>query len=282
MTRIKCTIILAVLFILIQCKRVEYFPDKPIHFSQTMMLGHRGGGYLDEGNTLAGSKYGLSLMHGIELDIQKSKDNGLWLNHSPTIINCDTTYSNCFASVSDAKIREINECMNEQLVYTQLDSVFKFMHDYYPDKYISLDVKAWEPCEFSRSNLIDEMNDMAQSIIDLTKKYQLQNKVVVESETGDFLYYIKSNCNFIETYLTTLGDFELGSSRALHAGFSGISFQYNIREEITKEHVDLIHRKGLKIQLWTLNDTAEIRNAMQLNPDFIQTDNIDVVVKEFL
>lgn len=265
-----------------QCKRVEYFPDNPVEFTGTKFLGHRGGGYFDEGNTLAGCKYGLSLMDGIECDIQKSKNNTLWLSHSATIMNCDTSYSNCFASISNAKIDEINSCFSQELAYARLDSVFEYMQQNYPAKYISLDVKAWEPCELGRSNLINEMNDMAQAIIDLTVKYNLENKVVVESETGDFLYYIKTNCNFIETYLTTLGDFELGAARALHAGFSGLSFKFNYLEHITKEHVDLIRKKGLKIQLWTLNDNSEIGQAMQLEPDYIQTDNLEKVVNQFM
>jgi len=274
----KLIIIILLSLTFIHCERVKYFPDNPIQFKGTKFLGHRGGGYYDDGNTLAACKHGLNLMNGIECDIQKSKDNTLWLNHSGIIMNCDTSFSSCFASVSDTKIREINKCFNEELAYAQLDSVFYYMQKHHPEKYISLDIKAWEPCELARSNLIDEMNQLAQTIIDLTKAYNLEHKVMVESETGDFLYYIKSNCNFIETYLTTLGDFELGSSRALHAGFSGLSFKYNYLEKITKEHVDLMHKKGLKLQLWTLNDTVEIRKAFNLDPDFIQTDNLNKVL----
>ena len=118
------------------------------------------------------------------------------------------------------------------------------------------------------------MNDLAQKIINLTLKYHLENRVLVESETGDFLYYIKTHTNAIETYLSSFGDFELGVSRALNSGFSGISFEYKFKEPITKELVDLIHRKGLKIQLWTVDGTSDIDEAIALNADYIQTDNI--------
>lgn len=90
----------------------------------------------------------------------------------------------------------------------------------------------------------------------------------------------KTHTNCIETYLTSFGDFELGISRALDAGFSGISFKYKFKEPILKEQIDLLHRKGLKIHLWTVNDTNDIKEAISLNPDFIQTDSLDFVLSE--
>jgi hypothetical protein len=94
---------------------------------------------------------------------------------------------------------------------------------------------------------------------------------MVESEVGDFLYYVKSNSNDIETYLVSLGDFELGISRALKAEFTGVSFHYKYKEPITKELVDLLHRKGLKLQLWKVFP-EDLEEAKSVGPDFIQTD----------
>jgi glycerophosphoryl diester phosphodiesterase len=257
------------------CERVEYFPDKPIVVEKTHFLVHRGGGEFDEGNTYKACIYGLPLLDGIECDLQKSRSNTLWLNHSPLISSCGTFAENCFASLSDNSIIQIDSCLGVDKDYTTLERIFAYMHDNYPNKYISLDVKAWSPCDIAGLNITQEMNEMGQAIINLTIKYNLQHKVMVESETGDFLYYVKTHSSFIETYLSTNGDFELGVSRALNAGFSGVSFKYKYLETITKEHIDLIHKKGLKIQLWTLNDSIDMAEALALKPDFIQTDNAE-------
>jgi glycerophosphoryl diester phosphodiesterase len=256
------------------CERVEYFPDKPIHDSATRILAHKGGGFFDDGNTLAACIYGLQVADGIEVDIQKSLDNDLWLSHSSIVASCGTFKETCFASISSGSIVNLDSCMGNQKDYTKLEEVFGFMSTHHPEKYISLDVKAWSPCEAGGINVIHEMNLMAQAILDLTERYQMDDHVLVESEVGDFLYYIKKRNPRIETYLATLGDFELGISRALDAGFSGVSFHYKFDEPINKEQVDLLHRKGLKIQLWTVNDTADMEEAKSLNPDFIQTDNL--------
>lgn len=261
----------------ISCDRVEYYPDKPVAFDKTYLLAHKGGGDSDEGNTLEGSLLGLSLFDGIEVDIQTSSDNTLWLSHSPLLHSCGSFEEDCFVSHTDAEIIEIDSCLGNNINYTSLETIFKYISSNYPDKFISLDAKAWIPCGISGINLIRTMNLFAQAIIDLTFQYHLENRVMVESENGDFLYYIKMNSDFIETYLTSFGDFELAVSRALDAGFSGISFAFKVKEQISKEQVDLIHRKGIKIQLWTINDTSDIREALSMNPDFIQTDNLEYI-----
>jgi hypothetical protein len=187
-------------------------------------------------------------------------------------LSCGAFQDRCFASLTSNSIVLIDSCLGNDINYTRLETLFKYVSSNYPDKFVSLDVKAWSPCELASLNIIREMNKMAQEIIGLTLKYHLENRVMVESETGDFLYYIKTHSNGIETYLTTLGDFEMGAARALDAGFSGISFQFKFKEPVVKEQIDLLHRKGLKIQLWTIRDSVTMEEAKSLAPDFIQTD----------
>ena len=273
MKKIPIQLVIILFSVTVSCDRVQYYPDKPISNTHTFILGHKGGGNFDDGNTLEACMYGLKMLDGIECDIQRSSDNTLWLSHSSDVLPCEAFEGKCFASLSNNTIIEIDSCLGKDINYTQLETLFEYMSIHYPDKFVSLDVKAWSPCDFSGINITKQMNELAQKIIDLTMQYHLENRIMVESETGDFLYYIKSHCNFIETYLTSFGDFEMGVSRALDAGFSGVSFQYKFREPIVKEHIDLMHRKGLKIQLWTVNDTTDLKEAKLLNVDFIQTDN---------
>lgn len=267
--------ILLTVFILISCDRVEYFPDNPIIVNKTIVLAHKGGGSFDEGNTFEACKLGLDKLDGIECDIQRSSDNVLWLSHSYKVSSCDNFEGSCFASLNSSTIIQIDSCLGKEKNYTQLEKIFQLMSIYYPNKYISLDVKAWSPCSISGINITKAMNELAQEIINLTKRYRLDNRVMVESETGDFLHYIKTHSENIETYLTTLGDLELGISRALDSGFSGISFDYTHKNSVSKELIELMHRKGLKIQLWTLFGSNDIEEALLLKPDFIQTDYIE-------
>ncbi len=263
-------VILLIIF-LCSCERIYYFPDKPLTGTQTVVIAHKGGGFFDDGNTYDGCMFGLANFEGIEVDLQKGSDNVLWLSHSPYATDCNGSQI-CFWLLSKEKIMEMDSCAGKQKDFTRLEEIFKYISEHCPGKYISLDVKAWKPCSPYGINITREMNLLAQEIIDLTTKYHLEHRVMVESETGDFLYYIKVRTNSIETYQAVFGDFEMGISRALHAGFTGVSFEYKFKEEITKEQVELIHRKGLKIQLWTIGDEAVLKEALSLNPDFIQSD----------
>jgi hypothetical protein len=172
------------------------------------------------------------------------------------------------------QIEQLNICNGTSIVYFRLEDIFALMANLYPDKYISLDVKAWEPCDVSSSDIIGMMNSIADEIIYLIQKYNLHH-VMVESQTGTFLNYVKNHSSGIECYLTSLGDFERGMMLALESGYAGISFKYQFKEEITQEHVQMLRKKGLKIQLWVVNDEADLSEALFINPDFIQTDNID-------
>jgi glycerophosphoryl diester phosphodiesterase len=258
-----------------RCERVEYYPDKPLTDGITRVLAHKGGGgSFGEGNSFEACVYGFERMEGIELDLQISEDNQIWLSHSSNLVACGGFQGKCFAGITTKSIIEIDSCLGPAINFTTLEKVFEYMSTHHPQKYISLDVKAWTPCELNDFNVTRKMNQLGEQIIALTNKFGLQGHVMVESETGDFLYYIKTHSNFIETYLTTLGDFELGAARALDAGFNGLSYQFKPRQNLVREQVDLLHRKGLKIQLWTIYDSEALEEAKSLGVDFIQTDDL--------
>lgn len=261
---------------LTSCEKVKYYPDKPIENIKTKILSHRGGGNsgLQE-NTLTSVQYGLNKLDGVEVDIQLSNDRTIWLSHNSELPSCTGVDADCFVTAHDYEIIKLDSCLGEDYNFSTLDTIFFHIAKNYPDKYISLDVKAWYPCDVEHLDVTGLLNVVAEEIISLVIKYNLYNQVIVESETGTFLDFIKKNSNNIGIYLTTLGDFERGMMLALESGYTGISFKYKFDEEITKDHIDLIHKKGLRIQLWTVNDEGNILEAISLNPDFIQTDNID-------
>jgi glycerophosphoryl diester phosphodiesterase len=268
----KRIVIGTLLLLSASCDRVEYYPDRPLTNLKSYVLGHAGSGLVDRGNTFASCVNGLTLSDGIEIDLQMTADGTLWLSHSENTMACGALSEECFHDVSDSHMDEINACLGSANSYPQLTTIFDYIQKNHPNSFVSLDVKVWTPCGAGDLNVTRNMNIMAQKIIDLTKQYKLEHQIMVESEVGDFLYYVRTNSDFIETYLTTLGDYELGVSRALDSKFSGISFKYKYTEPITREQIDLLHRKGLKIHLWPVNGTEDIVEAKALGADFIQTD----------
>ena len=266
--------IYSLLLLSFACEKISYYPDRETEYNGTAIIGHRGSGsFTPDENTLAGARTGLMNMDGIELDVQLSKDRTLWIAHDAVFNTCNDIEPPCFAEATDEQIVMLDSCNGNEVSFSKLEDVFRMIHEEFPGKYISLDVKAWAPCKYSSLDIIGEMNVIGDEIIRLIKKYNLHHQVMVESETTTFLKYIMRRDKDVQCYLCVNGDFERGMLIALEAGCHGISFKYKFDEEITGEHIQLLHKKGLRIQLYVVNKPEDIVEAIAMKPDFIQTDN---------
>ncbi len=266
-----------IIFLFCSCDKIKYYPDVEYGEVKTRIIAHkaRGGDYSKYPEySLEAANYALPIADGIEVDIQLSKNRTIWLSHNADLPDCGGKYYDCFPESYDTQIMTLDSCNGVSVNYTKLEDIFELMSSEYHDKYISLDVKAWNPCAFTSADILGVMNAIGDEIIRLTNKYNLQNYVMVESETATFLNYVKKNGQGIECYLTSLGDFERAMQLTLESGYSGISFKYKFKEEIGIGQIHLIRKKGLKIQLWTVNTEADLVEALAINPDYIQTDNL--------
>ena len=256
--------------ITIACSKIKYYDDNPISSNTTKVLSHRGvyfaPGY--QQNTLKSAILGLKTLDGIELDIQISKDNTLWLGYDLEVYDCNGQIQ-CINELSDQDLTDMNLCPNT-IKHSKLEKVFSYMKDSAPDKFISLDVK-YPRCNGSITN---EFKTIATEIVRLVKKYELHGKVLVESSKTSFLKDIKEKSKDIELYYLAYDDFDKGMAKALEGNFTGISLKFNGKVELTQEHIDLIHRKGLKVQMWTVNFVEDITEVYSIQPDYIQTDNL--------
>jgi glycerophosphoryl diester phosphodiesterase len=281
---LKIVIILSslTLYTFFSCNKINYYPDKDYKEVTTLILAHRAGGggtsHLQQ-NSLEAARYGFSIVDGIEVDIQLSKDRTIWLYHGAELPECEGISYECFPEVFDNQIIELDSCNGDEYNFTKLEDIFAFMSLNYPDKHISLDVQPWYPCALTSINIVGEMNVIADEIIRLTDKYNLQNCVMVESQTATFLDNIKKNGTGIECYLTSWGGTERAMLLALTAGYTGISvkFKPENEKEVSAEDIYLLRKKGLKIQLWTVNSEEDINDALSVNPDYIQTDNLEYI-----
>ncbi|NVO19861.1 MAG: glycerophosphodiester phosphodiesterase [Bacteroidetes bacterium] len=254
------------------CKKLVYYPDKTIPVETTRILAHRGGGNAQfRDNTLAGIKSALRWKDGIEVDVQLSKNGTVWLSHSSEVVACDQTFR-CFAETPDDDIKSITSCNGQDISYTQLEDVFRFIRDSFPDKQVSLDIKPWGVCGINSVDVEGTMRYEGENILNLAKQYNLEGNIKFETETASVLGYIQSKTTKAEIYLTAFGDFELAMVRCLKEKYTGISYKNNDGEMLTKEKIDLLHRKGLRIMVWNLASSDEIPELTQMGVDYIQQD----------
>jgi len=253
------------------CEKIRYEPDNPFSGLPTKVLMHRGNGFNTQfhENTLPAAEYGLSVLDGIELDIQLSKDGTLWLDHSNEVHDCDGNVVGCFQTLTDAEINAVAECA-DTLRYHTLESVFQLMVAEYPDSYISLDIKG-QYCEII--NTKETMRQMAESVLALVDKYNMQDKVLVESNSVEFLQELDDQ-TLVGQCVVSLGDVDEGIANASLVKARGISLEYGV-EEVNADVVNLVHNKGYGLILWVVNEPEDIAAAWNSRPDFIETDNAD-------
>lgn len=269
--RFTIYIIILLLFLHISCNKIEYDIDRPIIGQSTLVLLHRGCGYNSNfvPNTLPAAEYGLSILDGVELDVQISKDGTLWLNYDNDVIDCDGDIIGCFQNMTDTEIYDIAIC-DSIIRYSTLESVFELMSKSYPNSHISLDVKK-QYCNFL--TVPSTMKEMAIAVKSLVAKYEMENKVLVESRSIAFQKEMEDQEDIIQCIIS-LGDVDKGIADARAKKTKGISIRYGI-EEINAEVVSLIHKKGYQLAIWGVNEAEDIDAVWAAKPDYIQTDNAD-------
>jgi glycerophosphoryl diester phosphodiesterase len=265
-------IIISILFISSgSCEKINYASDNPIAGLPTRVLMHRGCGFNENylPNTLPAAEYGLSVLDGIELDVQISADGTLWLDHDNEVHDCAGNVVGCFQTMSDDEIMSYSEC-DGIVKYNTLESVFEIMASGYPDSFISIDIKG-QYCEII--NTAEMMRRMADAILALVDKYKMNPRVLVESSSVEFLQEL-DNQSTIGQCVISLGDVDEGIANAAAIKARGISLEYGV-EEVNTDVVNLIHNKGYGLILWIINEPDDIKASWDSKPDFIETDKAD-------
>lgn len=265
--RCRTLILLACIAIFLgSCSRIEYIqPDDAIPLSSPLVLAHGATGNSDhKKNSLEGVKYGLSILDGVEIDIVMSKNGTLWLSHDTEVKTLDKN----FIKAADSEITKVLDDDNLPY-YDKLEDVLEYISDSSQTSFISLDYK-YSVGTFTGGHF----KSSATKINELVSAYNLNNQVAVECDMLFFLSQIHELNPEIETYYLCLGNFEKGIAKSHDRDLTGISFDYGREDSLTTESISLAHELGLKVLTYTINDD-EIKTVHRINPDIIQTDNMD-------
>jgi glycerophosphoryl diester phosphodiesterase len=246
----------------------------PITNVTTRFIGHKAGGkgmYLE--NTLEAAELCFTKMDGIEIDLQLSRSGTIWLFHDEYFDSCDINKLGRIPAYTDQELSEHMACIGLDYHLSKLEDIFVYHRANNLDKKISLDVKSWLPTKYSDAP--SYLYRLAAEVIRLTKKYNMGEYLFVECEAAFFLDQLnQSNLGF-SCFLVSFGDFYKAIAKANKANYAGLSFKYSPDKPLTEKDVSTLHKQGLKIQYWTLNEVEEMNWAVGLGVDYIQTDNID-------
>lgn len=238
------------------------------------ILGHRGmsKSYHYPGNSMPSILEALKRgAIGSEIDVQLAKDGQLIIYHHRFL----DKYTNFKGKVSDYTTDELSKCYYngdypKTVHVISVDNLFSTLA---PDNdYIfSFD------CKFNISSDKDTLSfytEFIDAIELLNNKHRIKNRIFIEADHVQFHRRLKERTLEVRQFITGNG-FENGIKIAKELDLFGIG----LGSKISKDNISEAHSLGLRVMTWTpTNDFLNAR-AVRKYPDYIQTGDIDHLVK---
>ncbi|MGB4588317.1 MAG: glycerophosphodiester phosphodiesterase [Clostridiaceae bacterium] len=229
----------------------------------TNNVAHRGFSELYPENTMLSYKKALEAhCDGIELDVQLSKDGELVIIHDETL---DRT-TNGTGNVKNYTLKELKE-LDASFIFAgkyginkipTLKEYFNFIKDF--SIYTNIEIK----------NSIIEYPEIEEKLIALIREYQLTDKVIISSFNHQSIQKCKKLAPEIK------GGFITGSwiiNAGSYTKKSGVEFFHPRYVYLKPLNIWELHRNGIKVHAWTVNEEKEMRTLIRQGIYGIITNN---------
>jgi glycerophosphoryl diester phosphodiesterase len=259
-------------------ERKRIFNDKPF-----WLIAHRGfSGKYPENTMLSFEKADELPIDALELDIHASKDGKLVVIHDPTL---DRT-TNMSGRIVDYSAEELRRADAGYHFDPENNGTFPFrgqgikipfleeLFKRFPDRKFVVEIKQTMPA-------IEEL------LIALIRKYDMEEKVIVASEHYDPLARVRTTDSALATNLSaieartfyTLFRVKLSAFYKSSGDALQIPDEYKGEKVVTPGLVKAVHKKGLILHIWTVNDPQEMKQLIDYGVDGIITDYPDRLVE---
>lgn len=207
---------------------------------------------------------------GTEMDIHMTKDSVLVITHSS---NLEETTS-CSGAIKDMKWDEMSNCEVKSNFFknSKLLSLDEFIEKIPNPKNYTF---TWD-IKLSDFNL-EYYGVYSRAIVNTINKYDLNEHVFIENPFADFLQQIKNKKS--DAHLFVLAeDFEESFQQVKQYNFYGVSVHAN---KVTAEQVKQAHNNNVRVTIYGVLTEKENYAAVEKCPDFMQTDDINYLLKIF-
>ena len=207
---------------------------------------------------------------GTEIDVQMTKDGVLVVFHDSEL----SSKTDLKGVVNSMTWEELKNAHYDEMPYAtyslvSLDQIFANINDVSSFRFTF-------DCKLYREEAIDEayLNQFAEAIVSIVEKYDLQRRIYIESNDKEFLQTLQIKRRWYRLFIYPQ-TFEEGLATAKELNLYGITISTN---DINSEQVQIAHEDGLRIAVWNTHSEQDNMEAVQKNPDFIQTDNVKYLV----
>lgn len=205
---------------------------------------------------------------GAEIDVQMTKDGVLVAFHDYDL-SVKTDLKGVVNSLTWNQIKNGHYNETPYMSYSLISLEQLFSNITNVDTYrFTLD------CKLYRETNDDEayFNQFSDAIIEIVERYNLQRNILIESGDEAFLKILQRKRNRLFIYPQ---NFEEGLNAAKALGLYGITISTDI---VSAEQIQMAHDANVRVAVWNVHSEKENYDAVQKNPDFIQTDNVKYLV----
>jgi len=257
-----------------------YYTSKMV---RPLVVAHQGGDGIYPGNTLYAFQHAAEMgVDVIETDLRQTKDGVLVISHDESV----QRISNGTGRIPDltyAELQKLDAGYNwsadggktypfrgKGITYTSLEAVFKAL----PEMHFNIDMKQTDP-------------PIAENFCNLIRTYPMDQKVLSASfsHTNNVQFRklcpeVTSSGDETETIQFVVLNF-LGLGRLYSPEFA--AFQVPLAQSgipvVTQAFIDAAHERNVRVDVWTIDDPAEMRRLINMNVDSIITDRPDLLLE---
>ena len=265
--------ILFTFFFFFSCKKekVDLSQIQNLNGNKITALGHAGMGIASQYpiNSFESIMSALSLgTAGVEVDVQMTKDSVLVLFHDKNLEESTTLEG----KIADKNWEDIRDGIYKNPPFAEyriisLAQLFENIENR-KELFFSLDFKLHEP-DHPEELILRYWN----ALIKIIDQYDVAENVFIESKKKPYLEKLKMLRP--ELKLLFLESFEKGFEYAKEKELFGLVMPKHF---ISKEQVQEAHAAGLRISLFDLKTKNDNLDAIELSPDFLQTDRVKHLV----
>lgn len=247
---------------------------------QPLVFAHQGGENLWPSNTMLAFQNSANLGADVlDSDMHMTKDGVLVMMHDESV-DRTTNGSGAIRDLTLEQIKQLDAGYNftsdggetfpyrgQGLTVPTLEELFQA----FPDKRFGIEIKQTDPLP------------TAERFCAIIRQYNMRDKVLVSSFRQENMDVFRKECPEVATSATE-GEvtffyvlYRLGLIDTLPTRYQSLQ----VPEEssgihlLTPGFVASAHRRGLAVQPWTINETADLERILALGVDGINTDNPD-------
>ncbi len=215
------------------------------------LIGHRGVRVGEPENSLAAFRRALDAgLDGIEFDVQRSRDGALVIFHDFEL------RGRAVAALSRAEIES-----NDPNIPT-LESLFNLAHDY-PGTLLNLEIKArgWRT------------GGLERTVVRSVRNSKLKDRVLVSSFSPLSLARVRLRAPGLRTALLFAPDLPRFLRSGWLAGWLHVDALHPHYSQVTRDLVTRAHARHLAVNVWTVNEAAEVARLLALRVDGVMADD---------